>query len=365
MPTASPTTTPSSTHSSQSGLYKDSLSKTNLYIKGLTPETSDKDLINLCNQYGKITSTKAIIDPTTTKCKGYGFVDFESPLAASKAVQSLQEKGVQVQMARVSANQQEQDPTNLYIANLPGDIKEDNLEMYFASFGTVISTRVLRDNKGFSKGVGFARMESKEKCEDIIKKFNGQYLPNSTDPLLVKFADSGNKKKLRQANAWKDGREGGMPGMSPYDQPSGVTHQNGGFYPPSSISPAMMSPAIMQRPFNMQATSSLPNYQVPSSNWGLQQQVIMQPQLQMLPPTSVHSGIGGVESAMMPLAQQMAQLQLTGPSYMSGPHGGYPPLAYQQAQAGPALMQTMVEDHNTGGGGDEQHYSYSQTVQAK
>lgn len=76
------------------------------------------------------------------------------------------------------SQQQEQDPTNLYIANLPREIKEDQLEIYFSSFGTVISTRVLRDSKGFSKGVGFARMESKEKCEDIIKKFNGQYLPS-------------------------------------------------------------------------------------------------------------------------------------------------------------------------------------------
>lgn len=48
-------------------------------------------------------------------------------------------------------------------------------------------------------GVGFARMESRERCEQIIQVFNGQQLPNAKDVLLVKFADGGSKKK----NAFK------------------------------------------------------------------------------------------------------------------------------------------------------------------
>lgn len=43
----------------------------------------------------------------------------------------------------------------------------------FSPFGTVISTRILRDNNGVSRGVGFCRMESKEKCSQIIEAFNG------------------------------------------------------------------------------------------------------------------------------------------------------------------------------------------------
>lgn len=51
-----------------------------------------------------------------------------------------------------------------------------------------------------NKGVGFARMESREKCEQIIQIFNGTQLPGAKDPLLVKFADGGSKKK----NAFKN-----------------------------------------------------------------------------------------------------------------------------------------------------------------
>lgn len=38
-------------------------------------------------------------------------------------------------------------------------------------------------------------MDSKEKCEQIIQMFNGNPLPGSKEPLLVKFADSGQKKR--------------------------------------------------------------------------------------------------------------------------------------------------------------------------
>ena len=41
----------------------------------------------------------------------------------------------------------------------------------------------------------FSGMGSKEKCEQIIKIFNGSPLPGSKEPLLVKFADGGNKKR--------------------------------------------------------------------------------------------------------------------------------------------------------------------------
>ena len=55
------------------------------------------------------------------------------------------------------AKQQEQDPTNLYIANLPTDMNENELESMLNGFVTVISTRILRDSHVMSRGVGFAR----------------------------------------------------------------------------------------------------------------------------------------------------------------------------------------------------------------
>jgi RNA recognition motif-containing protein len=72
---------------------------------------------------------------------------------------------------------QEQDPTNLYIANLPPNMGERELEQLLQAHGTVVSTRIMRDNGGLSKGVGFARMDSRETCEKIIQTFNRMIIP--------------------------------------------------------------------------------------------------------------------------------------------------------------------------------------------
>lgn len=53
------------------------------------------------DRFGKIVSTKAIIDKATNNCKGYGFVDFDSPVAAENAVKQLQLQGIEAQMAKV------------------------------------------------------------------------------------------------------------------------------------------------------------------------------------------------------------------------------------------------------------------------
>ncbi|KAL7868814.1 hypothetical protein SRHO_G00101980 [Serrasalmus rhombeus] len=181
---------PGSTSCNQSGVEQ--LSKTNLYIRGLSPATTDQDLIKLCQPYGKIVSTKAILDKNTNQCKGYGFVDFDSPAAAQKAVSSLKATGVQAQMAK----QQEQDPTNLYISNLPVTMDEQDLESMLKPFGHVISTRILRDASGVSRGVGFARMESTEKCEVVIQHFNGKYL--KTPPAIPGACTSGTSDSHRR-----------------------------------------------------------------------------------------------------------------------------------------------------------------------
>ncbi|KAF2354703.1 RNA recognition motif domain [Trinorchestia longiramus] len=157
-----------------------------------------RDARNTCYcpcRFGTIISTKAILDKTTNKCKGYGFVDFESPSSAEKAVRTLQSMStLQAQMAK----QQEQDPTNLYIANLPHEMNEAELDALLAQHATVISTRILRDNYTQSRGVGFARLENKEMCEKVIRMFNKKTLPSCKEPLLVKFADYGNKRKTPQ-----------------------------------------------------------------------------------------------------------------------------------------------------------------------
>lgn len=80
----------------------------------------------------------------------------------------------------------------------------------------------------YSTGVGFARMESREKCEQIIQIFNGTQLQGAKDPLLVKFADGGSKKKNNfkspdpNARAWREVPEGVSVTYDPGMQQNGI-----------------------------------------------------------------------------------------------------------------------------------------------
>lgn len=71
-------------------------------------------------------------------------------------------------------------------------------------------------------------MESREKCEQIIQIFNGTQLQGAKDPLLVKFADGGSKKKNNfkspdpNARAWREVPEGVSVAYDPGMQQNGI-----------------------------------------------------------------------------------------------------------------------------------------------
>ncbi|XP_008972674.2 RNA-binding motif, single-stranded-interacting protein 1 isoform X7 [Gorilla gorilla gorilla] len=374
----SPSTTSSNNNSSSSSNSGwDQLSKTNLYIRGLPPHTTDQDLVKLCQPYGKIVSTKAILDKTTNKCKGYGFVDFDSPAAAQKAVSALKASGVQAQMAK----QQEQDPTNLYISNLPLSMDEQELENMLKPFGQVISTRILRDSSGTSRGVGFARMESTEKCEAVIGHFNGKFIKTPpgvsapTEPLLCKFADGGQKKRqnpnkyIPNGRPWHREGEVRLAGMTLTYDPTTAAIQNG-FYPsPYSIATNRM---ITQTSITPYIASPVSAYQVAketrenkyrgsaikvqSPSWMQPQPYILQHPGAVLTPSMEHTMSLQPASMISPLAQQMSHLSLgsTG-TYMpatSAMQGAYlPQYAHMQTTAVPVeeasgQQQVAVETSN-------------------
>lgn len=357
LPMAPPSpSTNNSSSSSSSTTGWEQLSKTNLYIRGLPPGTTDHELVKLCQPYGKIVSTKAILDKTTNKCKGYGFVDFDSPVSAQKAVAALKTIGVQAQMAK----QQEQDPTNLYLSNLPVSMDEQELENLLKPFGQVVSTRILRDANGISRGVGFARMESTEKCDAVISHFNGKFIKSSSgmlgasEPLLCKFADGGQKKRQSQAKYIPNGRtwtrdaEVRLSGMTLTYDPS--TALQNGYYP----APYPMGNRLMAQPGVSPYMSPISAYQVQNPSWMPHQSYIMQHPGAVLSPSMEHP-MSLQQSAMLaPLTQQMGHLSLGGTAAVRSSHTDYMfipantamPGAYipQYAHIQPAAIQSEQEN---------------------
>jgi hypothetical protein len=70
IPPAIPSVYPDPAYSNINNCIYNPKGTTNVYIRGLRPETTDDDLLHMVQQYGTITSTKAIIDTQTKLCKG-------------------------------------------------------------------------------------------------------------------------------------------------------------------------------------------------------------------------------------------------------------------------------------------------------
>jgi cold-inducible RNA-binding protein len=78
---------------------------------------------------------------------------------------------------------------NIFVAGLPYDLDDAELEEIFEKFGTVASAKVAMDREtGKSKGFGFVEMPVEAEAKDAIESLNDISLGKK--PLVVKAAET-------------------------------------------------------------------------------------------------------------------------------------------------------------------------------
>lgn len=179
---------------------------TNLYVKNISLEVTTEEFDQLFQQFGAVTSAVIQIDDEG-KSKGFGFVNFETHEAAQKAVETLhdtelygqklfvsraQKKAEREEELRKSYEQAKMEKlskyqgVNLYIKNLEDDVDDDKLRGEFEPFGTVTSCKVMRDDKGTSKGFGFVCYASPDEATKAVAEMNNKMI--GSKPLYVSLA---------------------------------------------------------------------------------------------------------------------------------------------------------------------------------
>jgi RNA recognition motif-containing protein len=79
---------------------------------------------------------------------------------------------------------------NLFVAGLPYDLDDAELEEIFEKFGPVVSAKVAIDREtGKSRGFGFVNMQNEEDGKQAIELLNDIQLGRSKKPLVVKAAE--------------------------------------------------------------------------------------------------------------------------------------------------------------------------------
>merc|ERR1719339_539902 len=194
---------------------------TNVYVKNFGDDLDDDKMLELFSQYGKITSHRVMVNEEG-KSKGFGFVAFEEPEAAEKAVDDMNGKeltGKQMYVGRAQKRGERQaelkkkfemmkiermnryQGVNLYIKNLDDTIDDERLRKEFADYGNITSAKVMTDD-GRSKGFGFVCFSSPEEATRAVTEMNGRILVSK--PLYVALAQRREDRKAQLASQYMD-----------------------------------------------------------------------------------------------------------------------------------------------------------------
>ncbi|PRQ43716.1 putative polyadenylate binding protein [Rosa chinensis] len=260
---------------------------TNLYVKNLDLNVREELLEEKFSEFGKIISF-AIARDENGISRGFGFVNFESPDDARKALESLngtqlgskvlyvaraQKKAEREHILRCQFEEKRKEQmlkfkgSNVYVKNIDDDVTDEELIDHFSQCGTITSAKIMRDEKGISKGFGFVCFSTPEEGNKAVITFHGYMFHRK--PLYVAIAQ---RKEERQAQlqlqyaqrmaGFAGPSTAVIPGGYPpiyYQAPSGVV-------PPVPPRPGMMYQPLGLRPGwrpNGFAPTSGPGYQPP------------------------------------------------------------------------------------------------------
>jgi len=193
---------------------------TNVFIKNFGDDIDDEKLRDMFEKYGKITSHKVMSLPDG-KGKGFGFVCFENPEDADKAVAEMNEmemeNGKRIYVGRAQRKIERQGElrdkfeklkeerlkryqgVNLYVKNLDDSVDDERLRKEFAPFGTITSARVMVE-EGRSKGFGFVCFGLPEEATKAVTEMNGRII--GSKPLYVALAQRKEDRKAHLANQY-------------------------------------------------------------------------------------------------------------------------------------------------------------------
>nr|CAD7443667.1 unnamed protein product [Timema bartmani]CAD7455118.1 unnamed protein product [Timema tahoe] len=193
---------------------------TNVYVKNFGEDFSDELLQEMFEKYGRITSHR-VMSKDDGKSRGFGFVAFEEPEDAERAVDDLngreiiEGKMLYVGRAQKKAERQQElkrkfeqlkierlnrfEGVNLYVKNLDDTIDDDRLRKEFALFGTITSAKVMLE-EGRNKGFGFVCFSSPEEATKAVTEMNGRII--GTKPLYVALAQRKEDRKVHLASQY-------------------------------------------------------------------------------------------------------------------------------------------------------------------
>ncbi|ETN45019.1 uncharacterized protein HMPREF1541_09895 [Cyphellophora europaea CBS 101466] len=157
-----------------------------LYVGGLDARVTEDVLKQIFETTGHVVSVKIIPDKNyNAKGSNYGFVEYDDPAAAERAMSTLNGRRVHQHEIRVnwayqSNNTNKEDTSNhfhIFVGDLSNEVNDEVLLQAFSAFGTVSEARVMWDMKtGRTRGYGFVAYRDRGEAEKALAQMDGEWL---------------------------------------------------------------------------------------------------------------------------------------------------------------------------------------------
>jgi len=259
---------------------------TNIFVKNVPKSISEEKFLELFSAFGNVTSAVLMKDEQGNS-KGFGFVNYNQHEEAQAAIDQMNGKEIEGSPLYVGRAQKKSERekelkemfeklkrermskyqgVNLYVKNLEDSIDDARLRQEFSVSGTITSAKVMKDEKGASKGFGFVCYATPDEATKAVTELNGKIIMNK--PIYVALAQRKDQRRqqleaihaqraagIRMQQA-QQGAPGGMPpGMYPGPMYPGG---RGGFMYPG----VMMPPGRFPAPQGRGGYQAMPGYRV-------------------------------------------------------------------------------------------------------
>lgn len=84
----------------------------NIYVSNLSFAVQDEDLRDFFAEYGEVTSAKVIMDKTTNRSRGFGFVEMPNDADGQKAIDGLDGASADGRVMRVTIAKPREERSN-------------------------------------------------------------------------------------------------------------------------------------------------------------------------------------------------------------------------------------------------------------
>eukprot|EP00126_Sphaerothecum_destruens_P000514 Sdes_comp10621_c0_seq1m2314 len=239
---------------------------TNIFVKNLPDDVTSERLRSIFEHIGEITSA-VTMEESDGKGRGFGFVCFEKHEDAAAAVEEFDGKEYEGKTLYVGRAQKKSEReadlrqkyeqmkveranrfqgVNLYIKNLDDSVDDERIRQEFSVYGTITSAKIMKDEKGNSKGFGFVCFSSPEEATKAVTEMNGRIFVSK--PLYVALAQRREDRKQQLAAQYNQRVVGARMQQASAGMPQGMPQFPSGA-PMFYQGPPVLSGA-QQRPVN-------------------------------------------------------------------------------------------------------------------